>query len=89
MADTPQVLSPPEGYMVSYQSLNPVYYAASKGAHTRTSQACESSSGSLTREPGSDIFHHTHEWIPARDPPHTDEFDSLEPGPNRTREPDS
>jgi len=29
------------------------------GAHTRTSLARESASGSLTREPGSDIFHHT------------------------------
>ena len=28
-----------------------------KVAHTRTSPACESSSGSLAREPGSDIFH--------------------------------
>ena len=31
----------------------------SKGAHTRTSLARESPSWSLTREPGSDIFHHT------------------------------
>ena len=31
---------------------------------TRTSLARESASGSLTLEPGSDIFHHTHEWIP-------------------------
>jgi hypothetical protein len=30
-----------------------------KGAHTRTSLARESTSGSLTWEPGSDIFHHT------------------------------
>ena len=30
-----------------------------KGAHTRTSLARESASGSLTREPGSDTFHHT------------------------------
>ena len=36
----------------------------SKGAHTRTSPARESASGSLTREQGSDIFYHTHEWIP-------------------------
>jgi hypothetical protein len=63
----------------------------SKGACTRTSLARESASGSLTREPGSDIFHHTHthththEWIPARDTPHTDEFDSMEPEPSRTR----
>jgi hypothetical protein len=30
--------------------------ARSKGAHTRTSLARESASGSLTREPGSDIY---------------------------------
>ena len=30
-----------------------------KGAHTRTSLARESASGSLALEPGSDIFHHT------------------------------
>jgi hypothetical protein len=35
------------------------------------------------------ISPHTHEWIPARDTPHTDEFDSLEPEPIRTGEPDS
>ena len=34
------------------------------------------------------ISPHTHEWIPACDTPHTDEFDSLEPEPSRTREPD-
>ena len=33
--------------------------SSSKGAHTRTSPAHESASGSLTQEPGSDIFHHT------------------------------
>jgi hypothetical protein len=30
-----------------------------KGAHTRTCLARASASGSLTREPGSDVFHHT------------------------------
>ena len=30
-----------------------------KGAHTCTSPASESASASFTREPGSDIFHHT------------------------------
>jgi hypothetical protein len=41
--------------------MNPIYLTSyvSKGTHTRTSQARESASGSLTREPGSDIFHHT------------------------------
>jgi len=31
----------------------------SKGAHTRRNLARKSASGSLTQEPGSDIFHHT------------------------------
>jgi hypothetical protein len=31
------------------------------------------------------ISPHTHEWIPACDTLHTDEFDSLEPEPSRTR----
>jgi len=31
------------------------------------------------------ISPHTHEWIPARDTPHTDESDSLEPEPCQTR----
>jgi hypothetical protein len=31
------------------------------------------------------ILPHTHQWIPARDTPHTDEFDSLESEPSRTR----
>jgi hypothetical protein len=35
------------------------------------------------------ISPHTHEWIPARDSPHTDEFDSLGPEPSGNREPDS
>jgi len=35
------------------------------------------------------ISPHTHEWVPARDTLHTDEFDSLEPKPSGTREPDS
>ena len=37
--------------------------AKTKSAHTRTSLACESASGSLTREPGSDLFHHTRAWV--------------------------
>jgi hypothetical protein len=69
----------------------------SKGAHTRTSLAREYASGSLTREPGSDIYMYLYIYIyiyiyiciidqsPARDTPHTDEFDSLEPEPSRTR----
>jgi hypothetical protein len=57
-----------------------------KSAHTRTSLACESASGSSTREPGSDIFHHTlNRPSPALATPHTDEFDSSEPEPSRTR----
>jgi hypothetical protein len=61
----------------------------SKGAHTRTSLALESASGSLTRDPGSDIYTCIIGQSPARDIPHTDEFDSLEPEPSRTRWPDS
>jgi hypothetical protein len=70
-----------------------------KGAPTRTSLACEVTSGSLTREPGSDIYIYIYNRIyihiyiigqrPARDTPHTDEFDSLEPEPSRTGYPDS
>jgi hypothetical protein len=36
-----------------------------------------------------DISPHMHEWRLARDPPHTDEFDSLKPKPSWTRKPDS
>jgi hypothetical protein len=56
-----------------------------KVAHTRTSLARESASGSLTRKPGSDIHIYMIGQSPARDTPHTDEFDSLEPEPSRTR----
>jgi hypothetical protein len=66
--------------------------ARSKGAHTRTSLARKSASGSLTREPGSHIYVQVYNIIgrsPARDTPNTDEFDSLEPEPSRTRKPDS
>jgi hypothetical protein len=46
--------------LVQYNSGKPIPVAArSKGAHTCTSLARESGSASLTREPGSDIFHHT------------------------------
>jgi hypothetical protein len=31
------------------------------------------------------ISPHTREWILARDTPHTNEFDSLEPKPSQTR----
>jgi hypothetical protein len=31
------------------------------------------------------ISPHTHEWNLARDTPHMDEFESLEPKPSRTR----
>jgi hypothetical protein len=57
-----------------------------KGAHTRTSLARGSASGSLTRELYIYIRIYTYIYIlPARDTPHTDEFDSLEPEPSRTR----
>jgi hypothetical protein len=40
------------------------------GAHTRTSLARESASGSLTREAGSDIYVYIIDQSPARDTTH-------------------
>jgi hypothetical protein len=62
-----------------------------KGADTRTSLARESASGSLTPEQSSDIYIYIYMYMyiigqnPARDTPHNDKFDSLEPEPSRTR----
>jgi hypothetical protein len=49
-------------YCVRVTSVDWQFYCnrgTAKGAHTRTSLTCESASGSLTREPGSDVFYHT------------------------------
>jgi hypothetical protein len=42
-----------------YRTRKQVEQGTPKGAHKRMSLACESGLASLTREPGSDIFHHT------------------------------
>jgi hypothetical protein len=57
-----------------------------QGAYTRTSLARESASGKL--DSGARLGYICIQIIgqsPARDSPHTDEFDSLEPEPSRTR----
>ena len=55
-------------------------------SHTRTSQKQPGGEPSATEGPDEPSQNRP---SPARDIPHTDEFDSLEPEPSRTREPDS
>ena len=51
----------PPGYVIKQVFTPHLYQRLPRpwGTHTRTSLASESASGSLTREPDSDIFHHT------------------------------